>query len=71
MYTAKLSMAEEKANTGKIIQTGTAENYIPLGIANGTAYWIAYNTTDGYKFRKSSISSAKWEKNRIELKAVG
>jgi hypothetical protein len=61
VYTAKPSMADPKTVSNKFIQSGTSENYIPLGIANGTAYWVVYNTSDGYKFRKASISSAKWE----------
>jgi hypothetical protein len=61
MYSTKQSIAAEKTATVKPAQTGTAENYIPLGISNGTAYWIVYNTSDGYKFRKANISAAKWE----------
>ena len=61
VYSTKASVAAEKTTTAKVVQTGTSENFVPLGISNGTAYWIVYNTSDGYKFRKSSISAAKWE----------
>ena len=59
VFSMQSSHAAEKSV--KSYQVGTAENYIPIGINNGYAYWIIYNTSDGYKFRKSSISSAKWE----------
>ncbi|MFL5752108.1 MAG: hypothetical protein ACJ76F_01775 [Bacteroidia bacterium] len=61
VYSAKTSVAAEKPLVGKTIQVGTAENFVPLGISNGVAYWIVYNTSDGYKFRKASVSAPKWE----------
>lgn len=58
LYSAKNSVAAEtKLKT--TIQTAN-EDFIPLGIDNGTAYWIVYNTADGYKFRKSAVSNPKW-----------
>ena len=60
VYSAKPSVAESKT-VAKPVQTGTNENYIPIGINNGYAYWVIYNTSDGYKFRKANISSGKWE----------
>lgn len=59
-YSIKSSEAATPV-TKSIIQTGTAENYIPIQISNGYAYWLVFNTTDGYKFRKASITSGKWE----------
>lgn len=59
VFSMQSSQAAEK--TAKPYQVGTAENYIPVGINNGYAYWIIYNTSDGYKFRKANIGSAKWE----------
>ena len=41
-------------------ERGTLENYIPLGIYEGNAYWVIFNTTDGYKFRKSPVSGSHW-----------
>lgn len=61
VFSMQSSQAAENTTNTKSYQTGTAENYIPLGITNGFAYWIVYNTSDGYKFRKASVSSAKWE----------
>jgi hypothetical protein len=61
VYSAKPSLAGVNKATKSIIQTGTNENFIPLGIENGVAYWIVYNTTEGYKFRKSSVSNPKWQ----------
>jgi len=60
VFSMQPSQAAEKTGL-KSYQVGTAENYIPLGINNGYAYWIIYNTNDGYKFRKANVSSAKWE----------
>jgi hypothetical protein len=61
VFSMQPSRAAEKMPAIKSYQVGTAENYIPIGINNGYAYWIIYNTNDGYKFRKASISNAKWE----------
>ncbi len=62
MYTAKPSHAKEQTTAHKVtLQDGSSENFIPLGIANGTAYWIVYNNAAGYKFRKSAVSNPKWE----------
>lgn len=61
VFSIQPSQAAEKISASKPFQVGTAENYIPLGISNGYAYWIVYNTNDGYKFRKASVSAAKWE----------
>ncbi|MCD6067513.1 MAG: hypothetical protein K0S33_2339 [Bacteroidetes bacterium] len=58
MYSTKSANAAAPKST---LQTGTAENYIPVGISGGYAYWVIYNTSDGYKFRKANISSGKWE----------
>lgn len=60
VFSMQSSHAAEKTGI-KSYQMGTAENYIPIGIHNGYAYWIIYNTTDGYKFRKANVTSAKWE----------
>ena len=60
VFSMQSSHAEE-VTTRHSYQVGTAENYIPIGINNGYAYWIIYNTADGYKFRKANISGAKWE----------
>ena len=43
-----------------VLQTGTAENYIPLGIEGGYGYWVIFNTRDGYKFRRTPISGGHW-----------
>jgi hypothetical protein len=59
VFSMQPSQAAEKSI--KSYQVGTAENYIPIGINNGYAYWIIYNTSDGYKFRKANIANAKWE----------
>jgi len=61
IYSIQPSQAAEKVIPVRSYQVGTAENYIPLGISNGYAYWIVYNVSDGYKFRKANISAAKWE----------
>lgn len=61
VYSTKPSFAEEITTIKNYPQTGTSENFIPLGIDNGVAYWIVYNTTEGYKFRKSSVSNPKWQ----------
>lgn len=61
VFSMQSSHAAEKTTVPQSYQMGTAENYIPIGINNGYAYWIIYNTTDGYKFRKANISNAKWE----------
>lgn len=61
VFSMQSSHAAEKSPVLKSYQVGTAENYIPIGIHNGYAYWIIYNTSDGYKFRKANVTSAKWE----------
>jgi hypothetical protein len=57
MYSTKSANA---AAPKSMIQTGTAENYIPLGIHNGYGYWMVYNTSDGYKFRKTNMAGSQW-----------
>ncbi|MFT5820395.1 MAG: hypothetical protein ACI8ZM_001637 [Crocinitomix sp.] len=41
-------------------QVGTSENFIPISIHDGYAYWIIFNVDDGYKYRKSPISGGHW-----------
>lgn len=44
----------------EVLQSGTAENFIPLGIEDGYGYWVIFNTKDGYKFRRTPISGGHW-----------
>jgi hypothetical protein len=64
MYSVNSSYAEtprmSPLNTSGIPQVGTAENYIPITIKDGYAYWLIFNVTDGYKFRKSPINGDHW-----------
>lgn len=70
MYSVKPSYAAEPMdlpvlpNKEANLQMGTNENYIPIVVVNGYAYWLIFNTTDGYKFRKMSIQSPKWEEKQ-------
>lgn len=71
MYSAKTTYAAESMEIPVLpkqkemnLQMGTNENYIPISIVNGYAYWLIFNTTDGYKFRKMNIQSPKWEEKQ-------
>lgn len=65
MYSIKTTYAAEPVELphayGTNVQVGTNENYIPISIVDGYAYWLIFNTTDGYKYRKISIKSSRWE----------
>lgn len=59
VFSIRTTIAAPKAVS--LPQSGTAENYIPLGISNGYGYWIIFNTSDGYKFRKAKLEGGKFE----------